>query len=411
MGAGQLKFFSADVTGPLAFSGPIPGHVEPPDRLLAVQAAEISPDGGVDLGSSLDLTDRVRDWQLKKWQVPPGRWKLMTFVGGYTGMKVKRAAPGGEGLVVDHFSRDAFALHLGRNGAVQAPALQGAQAVAMDSWEVFGSNWTPRLPIEFEKRRSYSLLPYLPAIFLPTGETGERVRYDFRLTLSELALENCFTALSDWAHGRGLHTRVEAHGTPADILEAYGVNDFPEAESYGPEDRRRLNIRDRKLASSAGHLFGRNQISCESYTWLRFPLFMPTLENMKSAADAIYLDGINQINYHGFPFSPGGRDLPGWYYYAETNVTTSNTWWPYLDISRTICVARISSCSKAPLSLTWRCTCLTKTSGPKPMAIGSIWQGRLSHISSRGEPIASGRCSRLSRRKATVSTSSMHAGW
>jgi len=330
MGAGQLKFFSADVTGPSAFSGPIPGNIEPPGRLLAVQAAEISPDGGVDLESSLDLTDRVRDWKLEKWQVPPGRWKLMTFVGGYTGMRVKRAAPGGEGLVVDHFSRDAFDLHLDRNGAVQAPALRGAHAVAMDSWEVFGSNWTPALPLEFEKRRGYSLLTCLPAIFLPTGETGKRVRYDFRLTLSELALENCFAALRDWAHDRGFHTRVEAHGTPADILEAYGVSDFPEAESYGPEDRRRLNIRDRKLASSAGHLFGRNQISCESFTWLRFPSFMPTLENMKSAADAIYLDGINQINYHGLPFSPAWAGSPGWYYYAETNVTAGNTWWPYL---------------------------------------------------------------------------------
>ncbi len=330
MGAGQLQFFSVDVTGPLAFSGPIPGHVEPPGRLLAVQAAAIGPDGGVDLESSLDLTSRVRNLKLEKWQVPPGRWKLMTFVGGYTGMKVKRAAPGGEGLVVDHFSREAFNLHLERNGDVQAPALRGARAIAMDSWEVFGSNWTPALPLEFEKRRGYSLLPYLPAIFLPTGEAGKRVRYDFRRTLSELALENCFAALSDWAHGRGFRTRVEAHGTPADVLEAYGVNDFPEAESYGPEDCHRLNIRDRKLASSAGHLFGRNQISCESFTWLRFPLFMPTLENMKAAADAIYLDGINQINYHGLPFSPVWAESPGWYYYAETNATTSNTWWPYL---------------------------------------------------------------------------------
>jgi hypothetical protein len=330
MGAGQLKFFFADVTGPQDFSGPIPGHAEAPDRLLAVQAAEISSDGGVDLRSSLDLTDRVRDWKLEKWQVPAGRWKLMTFVGGYTGMKVKRAAPGGEGLVVDHFSRDAFELHLERNGAVQAPALRGAHAIAMDSWEVFGSNWTPTLPQEFQKRRGYSLLPNLPAIFLPTGETGKRVRYDFRLTLSDLALENCFTSLRDWAHGQGFKTRVQAHGTPADILEAYGVNDFPEAEAYGSEDRHRLNIRDRKLASSAGHLFGRHQISCESFTWLRFPLFMPTLENMKSAADAIYLDGINQVNYHGLPFSPAWAGSPGWYYYAETNVMAANPWWPYL---------------------------------------------------------------------------------
>jgi hypothetical protein len=330
MGAGQLKFFFADLTGPQDLSGPIPGHFEDPDRLLAVQAAEISPDGGVDLKSTLDLTGRVRGRKLESWRVPAGRWKLMTFVGGYTGMKVKRAAPGGEGLVVDHFSREAFKLFLERNGAVQAPLLKGASSVAMDSWEVFGSNWSPNLPREFQRRRGYSLLPYLPALFLPTGETGKGVRYDFRLTLSELALENCFKSLRDWAHEQGFSTRVQAHGTPADILEAYGINDFPEAESYGPENRHRLDLRNRKLASSAGHLFGRNQVSCESFTWLRFPLFLPTLENMKSAADAIYLDGINQIDYHGVPFSPAWAGSPGWYYYAETNAMRTNTWWPYL---------------------------------------------------------------------------------
>ncbi len=331
LGAGQLKFFSKEVSGPQVFSGRIPGAVTSLEKLLAVQAAEIISDGGVRLETVVDLTPRVHEGEIRGWRVPPGRWLLMTFVGGYTGMKVKRASVGGEGLVLDHFSREALELHLKHNGDAQKPYLSGARTIFMDSWEVFGSNWTPKLPEEFEKRRGYSLTPYLAALFLVSGEAGARIRYDFRRTVSELALENFYVPLKQWAHQNGFQTRVQAHGTPADIIEAYGVNDFPEGESYGAEDRRRINIRDRKLASSAGHLFGRDQVSAESFTWLRCPAFLVTLENMKAAADALYLDGINQIYYHGVPLSPSWAKPPGWYYYAATYVGPGNTWWPYLN--------------------------------------------------------------------------------
>jgi hypothetical protein len=330
LGAGQLKFYSQEVAGGGSLSGRIPGEAQPPEKLLAVQAAEISAEGGVRLESVVDLTARVRDGELRDWQVPPGRWLLMTFVSGYTGMKVKRASVGGEGLVLDHFSRAALELHLKHNGDVEKPYLSGVKTIFMDSWEVYGSNWTPRFPEEFEKRRGYSILPYLPALFLPAGGAGARVRYDFRRTLSELALQNFFAPLNAWAHQNGFLTRIQAHGTPADILEAYGLNDYPEGESYGEQDRRRINIRDRKLASSAAHLFGRKQVSGEAFTWLRCPQFQVTLENMKAAADAMYLDGINQLYYHGVPLTPTWVETPGWYYYAATDVSPANTWWPYL---------------------------------------------------------------------------------
>ncbi len=330
LGAGQLKFYSREVAGDRSFSGRIPGEVKAPEKLLAVEAAEVSAQGGVRLESLVDLTARVRDGQLSDWQVPAGRWLLMTFVSGYTGMKVKRASVGGEGLVLDHFSREALELHLKHNGDFQKPYLAGVKTIFMDSWEVYGSNWTPSMPEEFEKRRGYSILPYLPALFLPTGDVGARVRYNFRWTLSELALENFFAPLNAWAHANGFLTRIQAHGTPADILEAYGVNDYPEGESYGEQDRWQINIRDRKLASSAAHLFGRNQVSGEAFTWLRCPQFQVTLENMKAAADAMYLDGINQLYYHGVPLTPSWVGAPGWYYYAATDVSRWNTWWPYL---------------------------------------------------------------------------------
>jgi len=331
LGAGQLKYYSREVHGPARLRHHVPGEWSAPERLLAVEAAQLSSSEGIDLGTVTNLTSPVSREGLLDWDVPAGRWLLMTFVSGYTGMKVKRAAPGGEGLVLDHLNRDALAVHLRAAGDTQKAALAGALAVGVDSWEVYDSNWTENLPAEFERRRGYSLIPYLPAIFLPAGDTGARVRYDFRRTVSELVLENFFAPLAGWAHQHNLKLRAQVHGTPADIIEAYGAADFPEGETYGPDDRHNILIRDRKFASSAAHLFGLNQVSAESFTWLRFPMFRVTLEEMKAAADAIYLDGINQVNYHGVPFSPAWADPPGFFFYASTFVSPGNTWWPYLE--------------------------------------------------------------------------------
>ena len=135
MGAGQLKFYSLEITGPSIYSGPVPGQAVPPERLLTVQAIQVGYDGAVLLDTLQDLTGRVSNWVLTEWAIPPGKWLLMTFVRGYAGMKVKRASPGGEGLVLDHFSREAFELHLRKNAEVQLPYIQKAQGVTMDSWE------------------------------------------------------------------------------------------------------------------------------------------------------------------------------------------------------------------------------------------------------------------------------------
>lgn len=330
LGAAQLKHYVQELRGPGLFQGPIPGRLGAGESLLAVQALQASAADGVDLDSLVDLTDQVKDGQIAPWQVPPGRWALIAFVAGRTGMKVKRAAPGGEGLVLDHFQREALELHLRHNGDIQAPALRGAESITMDSWEVFGANWTPGLPGAFLQRRGYHLQPYLAALFYPAGERGRRVRYDFRRTISELALKHFFTPLRDWAHAHGFRTRVEAHGTPADTIEAYGRNDVPEAETYGPPEHAGLRIRERRLAASAAHLFGRPQISCETFTWLRYPMFQATLQDMKAAADDSYLDGVNQVNFHGVPFSPKEAPVPGFYFYASTFVSPGNPWWPHL---------------------------------------------------------------------------------
>jgi hypothetical protein len=205
--------------------------------------------------------------------------------------------------------------------------------VFCDSLEVYGADWTADFVAEFQKRRGYDLSPLLPALWHEAGEVTPHVRHDAHLTLSELNLERFFAPLVAWAEKRGMKARIQAHGAPSDVMQAYGLAHIPEGENIFLGDRYQVNLRHRRLASSAAHLYGKPLASSETYTWLRTPLFVTTLEQMKPATDAVLLDGLNHIVNHGYSYSPPEAGEPGWYFYASTEANHTNTWWrhyPYL---------------------------------------------------------------------------------
>ena len=85
----------------------------------------------------------------------------------------------------------------------------------------------------------------------------------------------------------------------------------------------------RRLAASAGHLYRKPVVSNESFTWLRFPRFIVTPENVKAAADSIFLDGMNQPVNHGYAYSPADSGRLGWPFYASTQLNHKNTRRPF----------------------------------------------------------------------------------
>ena len=124
-----------------------------------------------------------------------------------------------------------------------------------------------------------------------------------------------------------MKARIQAHGATGDVMRGYGLAHIPEGENIFLGDRYQVNLRHRRLASSAAHLYGKPLASSETYTWLRTPLFTTTLEQMKPATDAVLLDGINHIVNHGYSYSPAQAGEPGWAFYASTEANHTNTWW------------------------------------------------------------------------------------
>ncbi len=156
------------------------------------------------------------------------------------------------------------------------------------------------------------------------GELTPHFRYDYFQTFSELTLENFFSFFSEWSHQHGVQTRLQAHGTWADILKAYASADIPEGETFGPTDHYFVNTVHRRLAVSAAMVYGKPLVSNESFTWLRSPRFLETPEMLKQAVDSIFCDGINRIVNHGYAYSPRRKKQDPWTFYASSLLSHVN---------------------------------------------------------------------------------------
>ncbi len=328
LAARKLQVITQDVVGPGDFRWNF--GTEFPDEMRFLKTLAVP----VLLSEQLDLThSKVIDPNLMaRWAVPSGHWRIMVFVDSPTLMQVKRPTVGMEGYVLDHFRRDALELFLDAVGnrtldELKAVGLPPFHSIFCDSLEVEGADWTESLLKEFRQRRGYDLTHYLPALWQDAGSTTPHVRYDYHLTLSELILDNFFRPLAEWSEQHGMTARVQAHGAMGDVMQGYGLAHIPEGEHYGRGDRYRVDIAHRRLASSAGHIYQKPVISAETYTWLHAPLFTVTLEMMKAATDAQFLDGINQIVNQGYPYSPPQAGKPGWTFYASTVINHNNLWW------------------------------------------------------------------------------------
>jgi len=266
-----------------------------------------------------------------------GQVRVIALYAKYGVMRVKRAAPGGEGLVIDHFDRTAVAHYLQHIGqAFERTKTPYPHTFFNDSYEVEAATWTPTLLKEFEARRGYKLEDHLPELI----GYDSKVLSDYRETLSDLLLENFTQQWTAWAHSHGATTRNQAHGSPANLIDCYAAVDIPEIEGFGLSDlgikglrtdpgKTRKNDSDYsmfKYAPSAAHVCGKPYTSSETFTWLT-EHFRTSLSQLKPDLDLMFCAGVNHMFFHGTCYSPKDDEWPGWKFYASIDMSPTNSIW------------------------------------------------------------------------------------
>jgi hypothetical protein len=280
------------------------------------------------------------------WTAPAGRWTIYVAETRFSGDNVKRSAPGGEGPSIDPFSAIATANYLTMFEQRMAALPRGSiRSYFHDSFEYTGDG-SIGLFDYFRQHRGYDLATELPAM-TGRGDADHvaRVQSDYRESLSDMLRENFVEQLTRWSHAHGSLMREQAHGSPGNLLDLYSAADIPETEIFGvlggPDGDPLIN----KFASSAAHVSGRPLASAESFTWLG-EHFSATLNEVKQAADRMFLAGINHLVYHGTSYSPANVAWPGWEFYASNEFNSRNAFWHDLPAFNRY-VARVQSFMQA----------------------------------------------------------------
>ena len=273
--------------------------------------------------------------QLKEMET--AQWRVIAVYCRFGMMKVKRAAPGGMGLVIDHFDKKAVSNYLQHiEDAFERTKTPYPHTFFNDSYEVEAATWTPTLFEEFEKRRGYKLENYLRQLL--SGDT--KILSDYRETLGDLLLENFTQQWTAWAHKHGAITRNQAHGSPANLIDCYAAVDIPEIEGFGLSEfgikglrqdpgKTRKNDSDfsmLKYAPSAAHICGKPYTSSETFTWLT-EHFRTSLSQLKPDIDLMFCAGVNHMFFHGTCYSPKNDPWPGWKFYASIDMSPTNSIW------------------------------------------------------------------------------------
>ena len=311
------------------------------DSIMSKEAADRMTMKGTILGSILELP--VKDQKntrfilQKAFPQANGKVRVIALYAKYGVMKVKRAAPGGEGLVIDHFDKTAVANYLKHiEQAFERTKTPYPHTFFNDSYEVEAGTWTPTLLSEFEKRRGYKLEDHLPELIAYEPQ----VLSDYRETLGDLLLENFTRQWTAWAHRHGAITRNQAHGSPANLIDCYAAVDIPEIEGFGLSNfgikglrqdpgKTRKNDSDfsmLKYAPSAAHICGKPYTSSETFTWLT-EHFRTSLSQLKPDIDLMFCAGVNHMFFHGTCYSPKDDEWPGWKFYASIDMSPTNSIW------------------------------------------------------------------------------------
>jgi hypothetical protein len=357
----KVVFSETDVEGPKRFEGvllqpeavagfyqditvlafPTPGTYRIPD--IQARAAyhvsgvgpmpdsNLSPEMIIPQDKVIDVTAQMDSTGKLSWDVPSGKWTIVRFGHTSTGAQNSPAPASGRGLECDKLSKEGSEANFNGMMAklVSDNGLHNALvATHVDSWENGSQNWTALMREEFQKRRGYDLLPYLPAMtgrVVGSQEISDRFLWDLRRTISELVVENYAGHIRDLAHDSGLRFTIEAYGSPCDNIPYAGMADEPMGEFWDPGGA----METCRGMASAAHVYGKPIVGAEAFTaggqerWLHDPA------SIKALGDKAFCEGINRFVFHRYAMQPctdnrvPGMTMGPWGQHYER----TNTWW------------------------------------------------------------------------------------
>lgn len=291
-----------------------------------------------------DISGFMDSTGVLKWKAPAGKWVILRFGYTYNGAHISTSSGKWKGLVIDHMNAKHFNRYWDTHvkpllDMIGPEAGKTLRYLQTDSWELGGLNWTENFRQEFQRRRGYDLLRYLPVVagkVLGNTTISDNFLNDLRKTVSDCIAENHYKVFKEKAAAYGIGIQPESagpHAGPFDGLKNLGYSDIMMGEFWSPSAHRpvassRFFV---KQASSAAHIYNKPLVGAEAFTTIGRHWNDVIWEQMKPSFDHEVCAGLNLTLLHTFTASPKEMGLPGQEYFAGTHFNPNITWWKYAD--------------------------------------------------------------------------------
>jgi hypothetical protein len=308
-----------------------------PDATWMLRAGKDAP-ADTDVAEVQNISQRVTADGSLECDFPAGDWEVLRI--GYTDSDARVSTSSGawQGLAIDYLSQSAFDTyweHTVEPLLADAKPFHSLKYLATDSWELGGTNWTDTFAAEFQRRRGYDPVVWLPVVagcIVTNGDRSARFLTDLRRTVGDLVADNHYAEFSKRAAQHGLGVQAESggpHGAPIDALETFRMSAVPQTEFWS-ENAHRAKDGERfftKEGSSAANIYGKRFVAQEGETSIGPQWSESLATDLKPSFDMAITEGMNRLVWHEFTSSPASTGVPGQEYFAGTHLNPKVTWW------------------------------------------------------------------------------------
>ncbi len=307
----------------------------------------------------VDLTSKMSADDTLNWTAPAGTWTVLRLGYSLTGRQNHPASPEATGLEVDKLDKEGVRKYINtyldmyKDATGGMMGAKGLQYMVLDSYEAGHMNWTKAFPEEFQKRRGYNIVPWMPVLtgrVVKSEDASEKFLWDFRKTIGELIAENHYDVIGEELQKRGMKRYTESHEGGriylADGMDVKRNSEIPMSAMWTPgslaggadeEVRSEADIRE---SASVANIYGKPFVAAESMTSVGKP-FQEYPERLKRTADLEMASGLNRFVIHtsvhqpldkgpGFSLGPFGQYFTRLETWAEVG---GKAWMSYLGRS------------------------------------------------------------------------------